>query len=367
MASRILHITAGLELGGAEALLVEAASRSKERGQDPFVVALKSGGGNRARLAARGIPVIELGVNPACPDPRALFRLSRFVGEYRPTILQSWMYHANLFTLAALRLRHRVLIGNLVWGIYNTRMQLDRYSWRLRMGIALGARWSQLPAAIVYNAEQARLDHEAIGFRARQCLVIRNGIDTMRFRPDDRARTETRAKLGLAGDAVVALIVARCDPQKDWPTVLAAAGRAPGVTILAVGPGTDRLPDRPGLVKLGPQMDMAPLYAAADIFILPSAFGEGTSDAMSEAMACGLPVIVSDVGDNPRYATRAGYIVPKSDPAALVERIAVLAADPALRRRLGKAARRIAVAEFDAATNFGRLYDLYDRISAGAE
>ena len=158
----------------------------------------------------------------------------------------------------------------------------------------------------------------------------------------------------------MALIAARNDPQKDWPTVLAGAALADNLTTLGVGAGTDRLP--PGLVRLGARMDIGAVIAACDMFILPSAFGEGTSVAMSEAMATGLPAIVTDVGDNALYARRAGFVVPGADPVVLAERMRGLAADTELRARLGAAARQLACDEFDSAVNFDKIHLLYDSV-----
>jgi len=363
---RILHVTTGLELGGAEALLIEAAAASRRFGDEVMVAALKSGGPNRQRLEAAGIPVKELDVSPYLPSPRAVLRLLRLIREFRPDIVHGWMYHANVFSTAALRLGNPSLEKRTIWGIYNSSMDLSQYSWRMRAVVRLGAAWSHRAAAIVYNAEQARSDHEAIGYNAVDTLVIRNGVDTARFRPDPAARNAIRAELGIPADAVLVLIAARNTPQKDWPTVLAGAAQARGVTTLAVGAGTDLLPAQPGLIRLGGRMDIAAVIAACDMFILPSAFGEGTSVAMSEAMACGLPVIVTDVGDNAAYARRAGFVVPTGDPSALARQIDILAADSALRERLGAEARRIACAEFDSASNYDKLHGLYDRLSAAA-
>jgi glycosyltransferase involved in cell wall biosynthesis len=91
---------------------------------------------------------------------------------------------------------------------------------------------------------------------------------------------------------------------------------------------------------------MPALYSAADIFLLASHFGEGTSVALGEAMACGLPVIVTEVGDNGAVARDAGLVVPPRDAAALAGALAALAGDAALRARASKAAQARAAARF---------------------
>ena len=149
-------------------------------------------------------------------------------------------------------------------------------------------------------------------------------------------------------DAVVVIAVGRDDPMKNWPGMLAAAeaAAAQGVWLVAVGDGTEQLPPGSRRTLLGRREDMPALYAAADIFMLASHFGEGTSVALSEAMACGLPVVVTDVGDNGAIATGVGTVVPPRDAGALARALAELAADPAIarpRRQRGTSARHLPI------------------------
>ena len=152
----------------------------------------------------------------------------------------------------------------------------------------------------------------------------------------------------MPDDAVVAIAVGRDDPMKNWPGMLAAADAAAdrNVWLVAVGDGTERLPPAPRRRLLGRRDDMPALYAAADIFMLASHFGEGTSVALSEAMASGLPVVVTAVGDNGAVVGDAGLVVPPRDGAALARALSTLAGDPALRASTGRAARAAAVTRF---------------------
>jgi len=136
--------------------------------------------------------------------------------------------------------------------------------------------------------------------------------------------------------------------MKNWPGMLAmsASLAEKNIWLVAVGEGTERLPPGPQRLLLGRRDDMPALYAAADIFLLASHFGEGTSVALTEAMACGLPVIVTDVGDNGAAAQDAGFVVKPRDDASLAQTLSRLAFDPALRTRAGKTAK-------ERATGFG--------------
>ena len=155
--------------------------------------------------------------------------------------------------------------------------------------------------------------------------------------------------------------------MKNWPGMLAAAEAAGhDVWLIAVGDGTERLPAGPRRRLLGRRDDMPALYAACDIFLLASDFGEGTSVAQIEAMACALPVVVSDVGDNGRVAEGAGLVVAPRDAAALARALAQLVADPALRARAGQAAAACAFARFGADRLYAGVAEFHDALLAGS-
>ena len=164
--------------------------------------------------------------------------------------------------------------------------------------------------------------------------------------------------MGLPDDAVVVIAVGRNDPMKNWPGMLAAADAAAdrNVWLVAVGDGTERLPPAPRRRLLGRRDDMPALYAAADIFMLASHFGEGTSVALSEAMASGLPVVVTEVGDNGAVVGDAGLVVPPRDAAALAQALSTLAGDPACApHRQGRAAAAVTLRHRPAARELSRL------------
>jgi glycosyltransferase involved in cell wall biosynthesis len=165
----------------------------------------------------------------------------------------------------------------------------------------------------------------------------------------------------LPDDAVVVIAVGRNDPMKNWEGVLSATDAVVdrNIWLVAVGEGTERLPPSRQRLLLGRRDDMPALYSAAEIFMLASYFGEGTSVALSEAMACGLPVIVTDVGDNGIVARDAGFVVPPRDAEALKAALLQLASDPLLRVRKGTEARAQAKSGFDAAVLHANIHSFH--------
>ncbi|HUK09109.1 MAG TPA: glycosyltransferase [Stellaceae bacterium] len=222
--------------------------------------------------------------------------------------------------------------------------------------IRAGGLVSRQPAAIIYNSEASARQHEALGYAAARRVVMAGGFDCELFRPLPEARGAVRNELGLDEDAILVGLMARLHPMKDHVGFLRAAGfvaaRHRNVNFVLAGSGITA--EAPELLQaiaeyqlegrvflLGVRRDMVRLNAALDIACSASSHGEGFSNAIGEAMACGVPCIATDVGDSARLVSNAGMIVPPRDPAALARALGeLIEAGAASRRRLGDAARR---------------------------
>jgi teichuronic acid biosynthesis glycosyltransferase TuaC len=196
-------------------------------------------------------------------------------------------------------------------------------------------------------SEALRGDMAALGIDPAGVRVHRTGIDLERFRPTDRAAA--KAALGIAGPLLVtagALI-----PRKGQEVAIAALSEIPDATLLIVGDG----PDRPKLERLvrargvagrvrflgvQPHAALPGLLGAADVMVLPTAF-EGLANVWVESLACGTPVVTSDVGGAREAIDRpeAGRLVAR-EPAAVAEAVRALLADPPDPARVRKAAER---------------------------
>jgi len=190
---------------------------------------------------------------------------------------------------------------------------------------------------------------------------IPNGVDLTLFAPATVGeRRNLRARLGIPEDRVVCAFVGRLTPQKDPDLLLEAwaMGRRPDAHLVLVGDGPlrSRLEARvtsgpnPGRVTFaGATADVAPYLRAADLLVLPSQ-AEGMSNVILEAMACGLPVVATDVPGNREMLGeegRAGLLVPAGHPAPLAEAIETVVASATLRREIGSAARAVVEKRFD--------------------
>lgn len=377
---RILHVITGLDTGGAETMLLKLLTVHVSAGVECAVVSLGGEGTLGPRIGALGVPVLGLGLSRRMPNPAALLTLLRFVRRFDPQLIQGWMYHGNLAaSLAGLGTRRRVPVN---WSIRQSLYDLAAERPATAILIRLGARLSRRPAAIIYNSETSAAQHEALGYAATDRHVIPNGFDCDAFRPSEATRQRVRAALGIAEDAVVIGLIARWHPMKDHRTFFEAAApvaaRHPSARFLLAGSGISA--DEPGLTQLiaehglqsrvlllGERADVAELTAALDIACSASARGEGFANVIGEAMASGVPCVVTDVGDSARIVGATGIVVPARAPAALADAIGgLIDAGPERRRELGAAARRRVETEFSLPAVAERYLELYRRQVADA-
>lgn len=337
---KVLHVITGLQTGGAERMLANLCIASRRAGGSPVVVALCPGGSQYERLREAGVPVFTLGMKRGVPSVGGLTRLARLLHGEKPEVVQSWMYHADLYALLALWLSGRRRLTRIYWGVRCSDMDLRRYGIVFRLTVRLCALLSRSTDGIVVNSRAGAHIHRRLGYPARRMTVIDNGFDTEKFRPDAEQRRAMRRALGLADNAFVVGCVARLDDMKDFPTLSAALERLDGVTCIAVGKDTEAVGDAKGLIALGERDDVPRLLNGFDLLVNSSAFGEGFSNAIGEAMATGVPVVATDVGDARRILGDAGRIVPPRNPAALARAVTDLRNDPEARQAMGRAARR---------------------------
>ena len=356
----VMHVIPGLGTGGAEHMLATLVAAQRRKPYRQVVVNLLRGGANADRIRAAGVELIELGMRHPVMLPFAIVRLALIIRRMQPDAIQSWLYYGDLCATAALALSGRRPVTRLYWGVRCSDMDLSRYHWVLRQAIALCAKLSGRPDAVIANSFAGRDVHRQLGYQPRAFPVIPNGIDTVRFKPDAVARQRIRAELGIADDRPLVIHVARVDPMKDHASLLAAARALPNATFVLVGARTETLETPDNMIALGARTDMPALYAAADIAVSSSAFGEGFSNAIAEAMASGVAAIATDVGDAAAIIGAAGRLVPPRDTAALRDAIvALLAEPPTARKARGLAGRDHIERTFSldrAVNNFDRLF-----------
>jgi glycosyltransferase involved in cell wall biosynthesis len=321
-------------VGGAEQQLVTLAKGLRAAGHDAEVAVFYGGGVLERDLAEAGIPVHDLEKRGRW-DALFVSRLVALVRRRRPDVLHSYLMTSN--KLAAL-LRPWLGQTRVVWGIRSAFMDLSRYDWLTRWSFRAEPVLSRLSHAIITNSEAARRYASATGFSAEKIVVVPNGIDCRRFAPDPAARARWRARWGVGEDVLVVGLVGRIDPMKDHPTFLKAAARVssafPAAAFVCAGDGTEgALRDARALAErlgIGPRVRWEPasrevegIYNGLDLLAL-SSYGESFPNVVAEAMACGRPCVVTDVGDAAQIVGTTGLVVPPRRPEALGDAMSAL-------------------------------------------
>ncbi len=346
-------------------------------GMDPArfqntVVSLTDRGQLGDRIESCGASLYCLGMRRGRPDIRSLPVLIRWLKAHKPTIVQSWLYHADLISLLTARC---VKSSRLLWNIRCSDMELKHYPIQTRCVRRILSWCSGMPDAVVVNSETGKWLHEGVGYRPRRWAYIPNGFDTNQYRPDSIAGKKLRQELNLAPEAKLVALVARYDPMKDHATFLAAAKMIvtlrPDVHFLLAGKNTPLLTNQvaeAGLVDrvhlLGLRHDVEHLLAGVHVTCLSSAFGEGFSNVLGESMACGVPCVATDVGDAKAIIGQTGLVVPPRDPAALASAVVSLIDRPSAEREaLGLAARARIESRYSLSSAIKSYQSLYEEVS----
>ncbi len=343
---RIMHVITGLDTGGAEKMLADLAIANHHTGEAPILVSLLSGGERYKNLVKAGVKVQEVGLIHGRPVLSGLLRLVELIRTEKPDIIQSWMYHADLYSLIALMLSGRRRKTHLYWGIRCSNMDTTQYGFTLRLVIRLCAWLSFLPDGIVANSIEGRDWHLHIGYKPKLFSIIDNGLNVSLYQANLALGEEVRSEFDIDREAFVIGTLARNDPMKDYPNLLATLEKLDSTVCIVAGRGTEKLPKQPGLIKLGERQDALRILHTLDVFVSASAYGEGFSNAITEAMSCALPIVATDVGDSSRIVGDCGIIVEPGDSNALAEALRKLQQDTALRHEMGRRARQRITEEF---------------------
>ncbi|CAL9459423.1 glycosyltransferase [Streptomyces sp. enrichment culture] len=343
---RVLHVTQPVD-GGVARMVTDLTRAQLAAG---LRVAVACPGGALAdRLRALGADVRPWAATRA-PGPALVGearRLHRVVEEVRPDLVHAHSAKAGLAGRLAVRGRIPTVFQPHAWsfeavGGSAARLALEWERW--------AGRWT---ARTVCVSEAERLRGVRAGLRG-PWSVIPNGVDLARFRADapgcaQHGPAGLRLRHGIAARTPLVVCVGRLCRQKGQDVLLAAwesvLARVPGARLVLVGDGPDRarLAARApaSVLFTGAVADAAAWYRAADLVVLPSRW-EGMALAPLEAMACGRPVVVTDV-DGAREGLPPALVphclVPAEDPAALAEATAALLLDAPLRASLGRRAR----------------------------
>lgn len=373
----IAHVLYRLDTGGMERFVVTLINNTGGRYRHAIVCLTESGPMQR-EIADRTVPCLALHKRPG-KDWGCYFRFWRALRHLKPDLVHSYNIGAlDLAPVARLAGVHRVVHAERGRDVSDPAGENAGYRRLRRWMVPFIARY--LP---VSRDLESWLLH-SVGIDGSKVLCIPNGIDVRKF-VDRAGPVEARPLLGdLAPPGTLLIInVGRLDAVKDQVGLIEAFNllcqRDPQVgaylRLAIVGEGRERpnlesriaqlgLADRVRL--LGNRGDVPALLGEADVFVL-SSVAEGMPGVLLEAMASALPIVATNVGGVSEVVVdgETGTLVVPSDPDTLSAALARYVADPALRRRHGKAGRARVEAHFSLTAMLSSYAALYDGLLAG--
>ena len=359
MKIRVVFLVRSLGFGGMERQLLALA-----KGIDPLrfevtIVCFYEGGALLPEFEQAGLPVVTLGKGGRWDIIAFLGRLVKVIQSLKPDIVHAYLpvpnFLAALLKLAFPRLR-------VVMGVRTSGKDLRQYDWTFRVSFWLEKLFSGLADLIIVNSKAGKTAYLQKGFSPHKLLVISNGVDATLYRPDPLAGAPLRQAWGVPEPGVLVGIIGRLDPMKGHLVFLQAAASLvtefPALRLVCVGDGPQpfrrRLEDvsnslglQKSLTWVKARPEIADVYNALDICCCASVFGEGFPNVVGEAMACGIPCVVTDVGDSAIVVGETGKIAPAGDIDALAQALRKMVLISASERAaLGEMARQRILANF---------------------
>jgi len=359
---KIVFLARSLDRGGAERQLVALATALHRRGHAVLVIVFYPGTPLEAELTDAGVRVRSLDKSGRWDMLGFLRRLYQVLREERPEVLHGYLDIPNV---SAVLMRPLVPRLRVVWGVRASNMDLSRYDWLARAFDPIVRSLSRYAHLIIANSRAGSAYVASRGYPPSTIVVIPNGIDADRFHPDRASGRRVRREWNVAPDEKLVGLVGRIDPMKDHPTFLSAAARVAAVRgdvrFACVGDGDPRyrheltrLADGLGLthrlIWAGTRADMPAVFNALDVACSSSLYGEGFPNVIGEAMACGVPCVVTDVGDSAWILDHPPLVSPPGDPDAFAQRLNLLLdGGEAYAARVGAEGRQRILSHFSVA------------------
>ena len=329
--TKILHIITGLNVGGVEICLhglVDAHNNNKNYLHR--VISLTSLGPIGLEMERIGINVIALNMRAFYDTPLCFFRVAKIIWDFDPDIVQTWMYHADLFGGLVAKLVSRKPI---VWGVHCTDIPKNFFS-PTRLVVRLCSLTSGiLPNKIICGSSAVKQAHLNLGYPNGVMEVIPYGCDLHKFNGDFSSRNNMRKLFNFTSSDLVIGIIGRFDELKDHKSFVSAAGalikKYDHLKFLMVGRGLDsknkalvgwikdsQLGD--SIVLAGERRDIPACLSCLDLFCISSVH-EGGPIVVIEAMAMGIPCVVTNVGSARSMVLNTGICVEPGNSEVLAD------------------------------------------------
>ncbi len=330
---KVVHIISGLQQGGAESALFRLLTYSPTPDIKHIIVSLTGTDVYGPRFEAKGIQVFTLEMPRRRITLKGLRRLWIIIRRQKPDVVQTWMYHSDLIGGIISRLAG---VQRIVWGVVHFNLGKDVTPLSTRFVARLCALVSSFIPHIIISCSEKAIDvHRRIGY-SNKFRYIPLGFDMNELVLNPASREAVRKKWQFTSQDVIIGCVARWDPQKDHKNLVRAfafiTNQYPGVKCVLIGPHMN--PENEELMQMvheqygkgddlilsGIADSIPSAMNALDLHILPS-LGEAFPNVVAEAMGCGTPCVVTDVGDASIIVKNTGWVVPPGNSMALASAI----------------------------------------------
>ena len=357
---KIVYLTTGLNMGGAEVMLYNLLSKIDRDIFEPTIISLMDKGVFGEQIEQLGIPVHSAGMLVGKPSLASIKRVVGLIKQAEPDLIQGWMYHGNLAAQF-----FNFVSGKktpVLWSIHHSLHDLPSEK-PLTQGIIRFGSWSsKYVSKVAYVSEKSQGQHQKIGYDRKNSCVVPNGFDVSKFQPSAEIRQKFRQELGISDETFLIGSMARYHPMKDHANLLKAAkvllAEYPETKFVLIGTNVDsdnsfltdliaELDIEKNVYLLGQRRDIPQITPALDILTSSSAFGEAFPLVIGEAMACGIPCVVTDIGDSGWIVGDTGKAVPPKNPDALAQGWKeIINLEPSARAEKSQAARQRIIEKF---------------------
>lgn len=370
---RILHIVDGYRMGGAENKLLELIERLDREKYEILLCNVGPNGPLKPQFERLDIEIFNFPRRWSF-DPIPIFKLVKLMRKRKIDVVQSTLFWADFIGAVAAKWAGVPLI--LSWETVSHEGDPYHNKFQRRKGYELASKLMNRIIAVSNEVKTSLVRRRSVP--SEKISVIHYGVDLTRYNPNGQeTRTAKRAELNLKPDDFLIGIVARLEPWKGHDIFVEAfaglAAEFPNVHVVLVGDGSLRksLEEQVrghGLGKrihfLGVRHDIADLLNCIDLFVLPSRPGEGLPNVLLEAMACGVPVVATNVGGIPELVRNGynGYVVQTGDAAALRKVLRKLISDKQHLNQLSKNALKTVQTEFSLQKQLTAFESVYDSV-----
>jgi glycosyltransferase involved in cell wall biosynthesis len=325
---KVIHIITSLGDGGAEHTLFKICKH--DISNKHIVISLKGPGKYFSLLSRLGVKVYCL--NFKFYSIYKFFLLINLLRSLKPDIVQTWLVHADLIGGVAAQLAG---IKKIIWNVRYSNFEIGKAKLTTILIIKFLAKLSFfIPKLIVIVSKRAKKIYEIEGYDKRKFKFIPNGYDLLFLKPNIIQKKIFQKKIKIKKQIPLIGNVARYDPKKDHVNLLNALSllRSKKIDFVCFLVGSKINKNNIRLVSeikrlklskyiklLGRNDNILQVMNGLDVYVQSSSYGEGFPNVVAEAMACGTPCIVTDVGDASIIVGKTGWIVPPNNPNKLAK------------------------------------------------